>query len=178
MARPPSPTRRRIAAYGVLVIVVALAVGLFQVAADLRANKRANATQLAHLRDLGDTNAQLRDLVTQQADVLEGLADDEVEPALRDTAAELAALSARILDRRSTITTHDTAADSSSPSTRVVTVPGAQRPVVVQTPPGPPGPRGPSGPPGPPGASATPRPTAAPAPCPAEVLRICLTPRP
>jgi hypothetical protein len=168
-----SVTRRRIAAAGVLVIIVAVVVALFQVAGDLRESRRAsgmllhqNGRQLEQLDALAKTNEELRSLIKRQATVLEGLVDDNVDPALRETAAELAALSSKILDTRAT---------SSSTTTRTTTTtspPGAQRPIVVQTTPGPAGPRGEQGPPG----AAAPRPTASPTPpCPLEVLRVCVT---
>lgn len=174
-SRPPSATRKRIAAAGVLVIVVAIVVALFQVAGDLRESRRAsgvlirqNGAQLEQLDALDKTNDELRDLIKRQAAVLEGLVDDNVEPALRQTAAELAALSARILDSRATGTSSTATSTTPTPA-----APGAQRPIVVQTTPGPAGPRGETGPPG----AAAPRPSASPPPsCTAEVLRVCLFP--
>lgn len=183
MNRPPSATRERIARLGVLFIIVALTVGLFQVAADLRTSKRANTEQLTELRQArADRDraaldrVDLRNLVERQSQVLDDIADDTAAPdALRDTVAELADLTVQVLGPGG-------AAASPAPgTTTVITTPAAP----IEGRPGPAGPAGPAGPRGPGAAPSATRPSTTPAPtptppaprqCPAEVLRVCLVP--
>lgn len=149
--------RRRIAAYGALAIVVALVVGMFYVAGDLRRNRQANAIQLRQLASMAGAEAELRELLARQAAVLEGLATGDGAATAADvsTARQLAAATARLL---------------ATPPTAVTSAPPAPRPVVITAPPattGPPGPPGPAGDPGPPGRTGPTGPPAAPAPPPA-----------
>lgn len=165
----PHLARRRVAAYGCLAIVVALVVGLFYVAGDLRRNRQLNVEAVRQLNAQRAAEEELRELVGRQA-VLLGRIADRVPATEADAAVarQLTALTARIL----------AAPPASSPATS-----GTRPAVVVNTTPapatavpGPPGRAGAAGARGRPGPTGPPGPTSTPAPCavPVPLTDLCL----